>query len=90
MAVCHNFVISQMEMDLHAQRSEPHFWIEIMEQQVAYMHLNMLKQVFPTPAVVMFNNTKTTHSWHNLHVQMKPRLNDEFSPTYWNSAIFYT
>jgi len=27
MAMGHNFVISQMKMNLYAYRSQPHFWI---------------------------------------------------------------
>jgi hypothetical protein len=69
-----------MKMDRHAYRSQPYFWIETMEQEVTYMHLNMLKQVFPAQTVVMFNNTKTTLTWHPFHVEMKHQLNNEFTP----------
>jgi hypothetical protein len=50
----------------------------------------IIKASFPYTSCGNVNDTKTTHSWQHLYVQMKPPLNDEFTPTYWNSAIFYT
>jgi hypothetical protein len=63
-------------------RHNHRFWIETIEQEATYRHLNMLKQVFPTQAVIMFNNTKTTLTRQPLHVQMETQQNDDFTPIY--------